>query len=96
MDGLAEPHFVSQDTVEAVIVEGDQPLQSYQLVVLEFAALENAGLLLDFLLDSVGEVVVDIVGVVEIGLEGLLIDMLSSFSLVIALVVIFLRGALLD
>ena len=58
MDGLAQPHFVCEDAVEAVVVEGDQPLQSHKLVVFELASFEDAGLFFDFLLDGVGKIVV--------------------------------------
>lgn len=61
MDGLSETHLISKDAVEAVIVEGDQPLQANQLVVLELSSFEYGGLFLDFLLNCMGEVVVYVI-----------------------------------
>jgi len=66
------------------------------LVVFELSAFEDGRLLLDFLLDGVGEVVVDVIGVVEIRFQCFLVEMITRLLLIVEVVVIVLGGALLD
>jgi hypothetical protein len=67
-----------------VVIERDQPLESMELIVLELSALEDGGLLGDFFLDGVREVVVDRVGALEYILQVFLflsVCLLSRFLL---------------
>lgn len=41
LDGLAEPHFVSQDAVELLLVHGNQPVQPNVLVLPQLAPQEQ-------------------------------------------------------
>lgn len=41
LDGLAEPHFVSQDAVELLFVHGNQPVQPNVLVLPQLAPQEQ-------------------------------------------------------
>ena len=95
MDGLAQAHLVCEDAVEAVVVEGDQPLQSNKLVVFELSSFEDAGLFFDFLLDGVGEIVVYFVGAVEGIFESLFghlpINFLQAHLVLIILGISFLN-----
>ena len=95
MDGLAQSHLVCEDAVEAVVVEGDQPLKSHKLVVFEFSAFEDAGLFFYFFLDGVGQIVVHFVGTVEGGFKSLFghlpINFLQTHLLLVILGVSFLN-----
>jgi hypothetical protein len=57
---FTKPHLVRQNSVQVVVVERDHPIEPEHLVGLKLATNEHLGLLVDFLLDRVGEPVVDL------------------------------------
>ena len=58
LDGLAQAHFVGEDAVEMVVVEGHEPVEADHLVGLQLSADQHLGLALDLLLDPVDHRVV--------------------------------------
>ena len=44
LDCFAQAHFVSEDSVDACLVQTDEPVERRQLVVAELAALQTHGL----------------------------------------------------
>ena len=59
LNRLAQSHLIRKYTVQIVVVKRYQPLQPMKLISFELPALKNSWLLLDVLLDGVGQVVVD-------------------------------------
>ena len=45
LNRLAQPHLISQDTVDARLVQRYQPIQSRELVILQLPSLQDGGLL---------------------------------------------------
>ncbi len=41
LDSFAQAHVVSQDTADSALIQTDDPVESDQLVILEFSALKN-------------------------------------------------------
>lgn len=41
LDGLSESHIIGKDSVDSTFVEGDHPVESDELIVLELSALQN-------------------------------------------------------
>ncbi len=95
MDGFAQAHLISQYPIEVIVVEGDKPLKANKLIVFKLSALKYGWLLLDFLLDGVGEVIVYFVGVIEGRLKGFFSDKLVPVLRLIVLIVV-LRCAFLN
>ncbi len=65
LDSLPQPHFVSQDPIQVIIVERHQPLKPNNLVRFEFSPYEKSGLSGNLLFDGVGEIVIHLVGIKE-------------------------------
>ena len=63
LQGLAQAHLVGQDAVEAVVVQGHQPLQPHHLIVSEGSAggaEQQLGGLRDLFLYSMGQRIVPV------------------------------------
>ena len=58
LDSLSETHFVCEDTVQIVVVQGYHPLQTLQLVLLQGTSNQVGSLLCNLFLDAVSNLVV--------------------------------------
>lgn len=52
LNGLAQPHLVSEDSVQVIIVKRHQPAQPTHLVLLELTSAQHLGLFNDCIGDA--------------------------------------------
>lgn len=51
LNGFTKTHFVSENTIELIVVERNKPLKSLQLIILQFPSWKDSRLLVNFFFD---------------------------------------------
>jgi len=95
LDGFSQSHFICKYSIQVIVVQRHQPLQPYQLVVLQVSSFKDSRLFLDLLLHSMGQIIINSVRIIEVVLQSLVSHLGGIFGLY-HLVVLILGGPFLD